>query len=339
MLARQPLVLGRRLLHVSRACFGPLIHIEPKVNQVSYFYPLSTMIDASQIVETKGHDLYHVDADATVFSALQEMRRKKAGSVLVTSKGYVEGIFTERDYLTKIVTKGRQSKTTSVREIMTPDLVCVGDAATLDECLAVLSQEHFRHLPVVSNENIEKTKITLQEVLGVFSVRDILKHLNNFIAATSHGIYAEEVRKVVSQPVHSFVETKVDTILPSATVRQAVEKMAQVKQGRLVVVDERGTMGGIITERDYLYKVVLEDKDSRNISVGEIMTTNEHLHVVTPQSTVQECVTKMVTNSYRQVPVVKSQCMADDWTCLGMVSITDLLNVKEMAQGHAEVSP
>lgn len=119
-----------------------------------------------QLLEEKGHDVWAVSPDTSVFEALQLMADKNIGAVLVVEKGKLVGIFSERDYARKVILKGKTSRDTRVREIMTPEVVCMKPEQSIEECMGVMTQRRIRHTPVL-NEN--------GSVTGVISIGDVVK--------------------------------------------------------------------------------------------------------------------------------------------------------------------
>jgi CBS domain-containing protein len=109
--------------------------------------------------------LISVAPATTVFEALQRMAEHNVGAVLVMSDGRLVGIFTERDYARKVAIRGLNSKYTLVGELMTGKLVTVDQSWTADQCMALMTEHHIRHLPVVEGE----------QVLGVISIGDAVK--------------------------------------------------------------------------------------------------------------------------------------------------------------------
>lgn len=102
----------------------------------------------------------------TVFHALTLMAQHDIGALLVLDGEKLVGIFSERDYARKIILHGKNSRETLVREIMSDRVAYVTPATTLDECMALMTERHFRHLPVLSEAD---------EVLGIISIGDLVK--------------------------------------------------------------------------------------------------------------------------------------------------------------------
>ncbi len=118
------------------------------------------------LLATKGRDVFGIGPDATIIEALQLMADKNVGAVIVQSdEGELVGILSERDYARKIALKGRTSADTAVSEIMTSEVSTVSPDASVDDCMEMMTEGRFRHLPVVDNE----------EVIGVISIGDVVK--------------------------------------------------------------------------------------------------------------------------------------------------------------------
>lgn len=120
----------------------------------------------SDILEGKSPDVLGVDASATVYEAVAKMVEANVGALLVYEGEMLAGIVTERDYLRRVAVQGRDERTTPVREVMTRELVYVGPEASIDECMAVMTERRIRHLPVLGDD---------REVLGIVSIGDVVK--------------------------------------------------------------------------------------------------------------------------------------------------------------------
>lgn len=117
------------------------------------------------VIKAKGHDVFSIGPDASVFDALTLMADKNIGAVLVVDGERTLGIFTERDYSRQVVLKGRASRETPVRDVMTARVVYVTPDQSMDDCMALMTKMRCRHLPVVEAGH----------VVGVLSVGDVVK--------------------------------------------------------------------------------------------------------------------------------------------------------------------
>jgi signal-transduction protein with cAMP-binding, CBS, and nucleotidyltransferase domain len=117
------------------------------------------------LLKQKAGNIWSISPDRSVFEAIGEMADKQIGALLVMSEGALVGILSERDYARKVILQGRSSKETPVREIMTSAVHYVTPANTLDECMALMTAQRIRHLPVMRG----------QQVVGVVSIGDLVK--------------------------------------------------------------------------------------------------------------------------------------------------------------------
>ena len=123
------------------------------------------MNQLSEILAEKGHQVLEIEADASVFEAVKQMVEANVGSLLVTERGKITGIVTERDYLRRVTLDDRTDKDTAVREIMSSQLIVATPETPIDECMALMTDRRIRHVPVVEGG----------EVVGVVSIGDLVK--------------------------------------------------------------------------------------------------------------------------------------------------------------------
>ena len=125
------------------------------------------MTTVQQLLDEKGHDVWSVGPDESVFDAIQKMATKDAGSLVVMEDDEPIGIFTERHYARDVVLKGKSSPTTPVRDIMTTRVICARPGQTVEECMAVMTENRVRHLPVLVDSRL----------VGLISIGDLVKSI------------------------------------------------------------------------------------------------------------------------------------------------------------------
>ncbi len=123
------------------------------------------MHTVSQLLDAKGHGVWWVTPETTVYDALVLMAEKNCGALVVLEEGKLVGIFSERDYARKIILKGKASKDTAVSEIMSTQIVFVRPEHSIQECMALMTAKRIRHLPVLEDS----------KVAGVISIGDVVK--------------------------------------------------------------------------------------------------------------------------------------------------------------------
>ena len=123
------------------------------------------MQNVSDILAFKGNKVCTVAPEATVFDALTLMSEKNIGSVLVLDEDKLLGILTERIYARKVALENKISKNIMVKEIMTTRVLCVSPDRSVEECMALMSKEGIRHLPVLDHK----------KVIGMISIGDLVK--------------------------------------------------------------------------------------------------------------------------------------------------------------------
>ncbi len=120
-----------------------------------------------QLISKKGNDIHSVSPDVTVFETIKLMSELEVGALLVMENDKLLGIISERDYTRKVILKDRSSKSTTVREIMTSNLINITPDNSIEECMVIMSKYHIRHLPVIENVTI----------VGILSIMDVVKNI------------------------------------------------------------------------------------------------------------------------------------------------------------------
>ncbi len=147
------------------------------------------MATVSQILKTKGHEYYSIKPQETVFEALKKMAEKDIGTLMVIDdEGKLIGMFSERDYARKLVLHGHSSRDSKVEEFMSTQLYCVSPDDTTLDCMALMTKQKVRHLPVLDQNKI----------VGIVSIGDVvnqiiheqhvtIEDLENYITSGGYG--------------------------------------------------------------------------------------------------------------------------------------------------------
>ncbi|MBT8090870.1 MAG: CBS domain-containing protein [Gammaproteobacteria bacterium] len=117
------------------------------------------------LLDRKGREIISIADDASVLDAIKMLADRSIGSLLVMDGDTLKGIVTERDYARKVIIKGRSSKSTQVREIMTTEVYTANTDQTVNDCMTVMTEKRIRHLPVVENGR----------VVGLISIGDLVQ--------------------------------------------------------------------------------------------------------------------------------------------------------------------
>jgi CBS domain-containing protein len=123
------------------------------------------MTFVTEVLKTKGRNVWTVSSDSTVYDALQEMADKNVGALLVVEGDKLVGVFSERDYARKVILHGKASKDTLVREIMSTEVFSVRPDQTITVCMELMTNKRIRHLPVLDEGRL----------VGVISIGDVVK--------------------------------------------------------------------------------------------------------------------------------------------------------------------
>jgi CBS domain-containing protein len=120
-----------------------------------------------KILCQKSGQIWSINPDATVYDAIALMAEKNVGALLVMENERLVGIVSERDYSRKVMLRGKTSRNSTVREIMTTELTTAHPRETVEECLRFMTEKRIRHLPVVADGSLR----------GVISIGDLVKEV------------------------------------------------------------------------------------------------------------------------------------------------------------------
>ena len=121
-----------------------------------------------QLIDSKNKRLAFVSPDQSVLRALEIMAEVDVGALLVLEGKKLVGIFSERDYARKVILQGKASRNTAISEVMVSNIVTVTTDQSIEECMAIMTDKHIRHLPVLDKDG---------NVLGIISIGDAVKEI------------------------------------------------------------------------------------------------------------------------------------------------------------------
>ncbi len=120
-----------------------------------------------ELLKGKGHNVWTVEPDDSVYDAIKLMADKEVGALMVMEGRKLVGVISERDYARKVILNDRSSRDTKVKEIMTTRVVYAQPEQNVNECMVLMTEKHIRHLPIMEEEKL----------LGVITIGDLVKSI------------------------------------------------------------------------------------------------------------------------------------------------------------------
>jgi len=118
-----------------------------------------------QLLQEKGHIVWSIGPDESVYDAVKLMAEKGIGALIVVDRAKTVGMLSERDYARKVILVGRSSKETKIREIMTTQVISADPHQSVQECMTIMTEKRIRHLPVMEDD----------QLIGMISIGDLVK--------------------------------------------------------------------------------------------------------------------------------------------------------------------
>jgi PAS domain S-box-containing protein len=248
-----------------------------------------------QVKDLMSTDVAVVGPDQTMAMAATVMADDSLSSLVVVDKGTVAGIITEKDFLERVVAKGKSALDLKVRDVMSSPVVSISPQATVLEAGRIAEEKHVKRLPVVDG-----TKL-----VGIISQTDLIRVL------TSYGMWRD---------VAEIMTKDVATIQRNASVAEAAAIMAQKHISGIVVMQAEKIVG-VMTERDLLKRVIAGNRDPASVKMEEIMTSP--VEMIPPHFAVFTASRIMEKEHVRRLVVEDN-----GWLC-GIVTQTDIFRAVE----------
>lgn len=141
------------------------------------------MLQVKHLLDEKGRNVYAISPSEPVLAAIRAMAEHGIGALLVLDGDALVGVISERDYARKIILNNRSSSDTPVRDVMTPTVITVSPADSVDTCMRLCTDSRVRHLPVVDGG----------KVVGVVSIGDLVKAV-----ISEQGVQIEQLQRYIA---------------------------------------------------------------------------------------------------------------------------------------------
>jgi signal-transduction protein with cAMP-binding, CBS, and nucleotidyltransferase domain len=252
---------------------------------------------SNKVSDVMSTNLTSAPVSTPVLEVMQLMARENVGRVIITASEAPVGIFTEKDVLRRVVTKGVDSRMIIIKELMTSPIRAVREETLIVDAFARMYRGRFRHLLVRGRKG---------KIVGIVSMRRILK------IAVELGQGKSE-----TQTLADIATAAATTVESSVTIQETVNLMAE-KNLAAVIVTEAGRPVGIFTERDVLKRVAAQGMDLNNNTVKAVMTAP--VIIMPSAASVGDALAEMYGKDIRNMPVSGSR-----GEIIGVLSMPDIL--------------
>jgi len=278
-----------------------------------------------EVLAGKKKEIIEVKENIMTFDAIRTMSQKKVGAIIVTKnepkKREMAGIFSERDYLRKIILKDLSSKNTPLSVVMTPfeKVVTAEPNWTIVDCIREMATKKNSSLPIINENSV---------AVGMVSSRDVVRCLVNSIENSSDADLAASIS--LNDIFNKLCRrtSRLCYVQENQSVYDSLKLMENQNIGA-VFVNNGTNLVGIFSERDYLNKIILQGRSSKETKVEDVMTKN----VITgsPTQSAVEVLRCMVTYGFRNLPVIPLMGTCIDYSdgreyeTIGMLTELDVI--------------
>ncbi|MDP6945711.1 MAG: CBS domain-containing protein [Myxococcota bacterium] len=269
-----------------------------------------------------------VAPDDTVAHAIGLMSEEHVSSVLVTQDEILVGIFTERDFVSRVAVTGASANRVLVRDVMTPDPEALLTTDSVGAAIDLMAGQRYRNVPIVSDKRVP---------LGVLRVREVIAHLAvqlNGVKSSEESVFDAASKAALKElghtPVDRLATADFVRVTQTSPIRDALELMRDRKVGAIVVQNAYDDICGIFTERDVVVRVA---RDDTNLEAPVLtVMTPDPIRLMT-SFTVSAALSCMHAGRFRHLPIADDTGRAN-----GMISIRDILNLVASRYDEVELA-
>jgi CBS domain-containing protein len=270
----------------------------------------------------------HVDVNSPVQEALRQMTQYHARALLVLDGQRVCGILTGRDYVRRVLAKGKLSTETKCGDIMSERLKCAALLSSLEECIGQMVEHDHHHLPVLNIIHVEDSqgKYFKKDILTILTAKDLMRAILSVYSNMAVSEKGEPFKNITMGTVLNEKGYNYIMARQEDSLEEVVQLMNERGIGSLLINEGTKITTGIVTENDFVRKsAIFEAKGLKHSPVKSIMTSNPIC--ISPDFTLDQALMLLLERDFRHLPFIDfiGQSYDDDTRCLGLVSLTDIL--------------